>query len=91
MSKTVRVTCKTKSAEVLFSERLKYTLACKGIKQVWLAEKLGVHKVTVSRFVNGQRTPNYDTMRRIARCLGVSTDFLLGNEKELRVNYELED
>ena len=84
MSKTVRVTCKTKSAEVLFSERLKYTLACKGIKQVWLAEKLGVHKVTVSRFVNGQRTPDYDTRRRIANILGVSTDYLLANKKEVK-------
>ena len=51
---------------------------CRGtMKQTDLAEKLGVNAVTVSRWENGQNTPNGEMIQKIANVLGVDTQCLL--------------
>lgn len=45
--------------------------------QVQLAEKIGVNPVTMSRWMNGVRTPTVYAMKRIARALGCTIDDLV--------------
>lgn len=43
-----------------------------------LADALGVAQSTVANWERGRREPNYATTVRLARLLGVTTDYLLG-------------
>ena len=46
-----------------------------------LAEEVGVTYSTISRYENGKATPRYDTLKQIARALGVdSVYYLYGDE-----------
>jgi putative transcriptional regulator len=51
--------------------RLKAVLKEKGKSQAWLAEKLGVGVVTVSRYVNEHRQMSLVELHRIAKILGI--------------------
>ena len=51
---------------------------CRGaMKQSEFAEKLGVNVTTISRWENGQNTPNGEMIQKIADVLGVDTECLL--------------
>lgn len=50
------------------------------IDQAQLAEEVGVRATTISRYEGGWRTPKSDILRRIAGCLGTTTDELLNCE-----------
>ncbi len=50
--------------------------------QEQLGELINVTKVSISGYENGNRTPDTDTLRRLADVFGVSTDYLLGRSKE---------
>ena len=62
----------------LFQERLK---AARGLRQ-WsqgkLAETAGLPPSSIAHFESGSRKPSFDTLRRIANALEVTTDYLLG-------------
>ena len=51
------------------------------ITQVQLAERLGVQKSVISYYESGSRFPSYDVLIRFARLFHVSTDYLLGLER----------
>ncbi len=61
-----------------FAQRLKSLLDRRGINQNALAEQLQTTEATVSRYVNGIRTPNIETAVEISRVLNVSMDELCG-------------
>ena len=65
-----------------FSERLRNELNRKGIKQVDFAERLGLSKVAINRYVLGKREPSYDTLIQIANSLEVTVDYLIGNDQK---------
>lgn len=48
------------------------------ISQQALADRIGVHRLTLSRWEAGQREPRADELQRWARELGISVDELLG-------------
>lgn len=48
------------------------------LSQDEFAEKLPVTRQAVSRWENGETTPNTDTLKLIAKTFGVSVDYLLG-------------
>ena len=56
--------------------------------QVRFARKVGVNRVTLSRWMNGRDTPGEDSRPRIAKELGISVDELMdslgGNPRVLR-------
>lgn len=53
----------------------------KGITQRSLAETVGVSEVSISRYVNGNRTPRYYILKKIAEELGTTVEYLvLGND-----------
>lgn len=50
----------------------------KNITQQTLADELGVSRQSVSYYCNGQSSPDWETIAKIARYFGVSSDYLLG-------------
>lgn len=57
--------------------RIKEVLAHKGIKQTWLAEKLGKSFNMVNSYVQNRRQPSIKDLQRIAIILGVNVSSLL--------------
>ena len=61
-----------------FSERLKYAMDTRDCSTQQLAHSLFLAPSTISGYRCGTRTPDCNTLRRIALELNVSSDFLLG-------------
>ena len=59
-----------------------------GWNQVQLADKLGVSKQTVSNWENENIQPSIEMLIRLAKLFNVSTDYMLGLEREIQLNVE---
>ena len=60
--------------------RIKSALADKGKTNIWLAEKLGKNKTTVSKWCTNDQQPTLDTLFEIADALNVDVrDLLISN------------
>ena len=66
----------------LFCERLKSLRKSAGITQQELADGLGVHFQTVSKWERGVSMPDFALLGEIAQKLGVSLEKLLGQSEE---------
>lgn len=62
----------------MLGKRLKRLRSEKKLTQMELAEKIGVTHVSISGYESGKRTPDTETLTKIADFFNVSTDFLLG-------------
>jgi len=60
--------------------RLKTLRLGQGITQDELAQKLNINRNAISRYENGKRQPDYETLKRIADYFSVSIDYLLERE-----------
>ena len=65
--------------------RIKEVLEEKGIKQIWLAEKLGKSYNMVNSYVQNRRQPSIEDLYRIANILNVEAKELLKNKTDLNV------
>lgn len=61
--------------------RIKEVLEEKGIKQTWLAEKLGKSFSIVNSYVCNRRQPSLETLFQIAEILGVDAGELIFKHK----------
>lgn len=61
-----------------FYENLRFFRKIKHLQQKSIADALGIPRSTYSGYESGKREPNFETLKRIALFLGVSTDELLG-------------
>ncbi len=61
--------------------RIKDVLEHKGIKQKWLAEKLGKSYNMVNSYAQNRRQPNLEVLFKIAEILDVEVDALLMKRK----------
>lgn len=61
-----------------FNENLRLAREQIGMSQKEVAENIGVAKSTYSLYESGNREPNVQTIKKIADCLNVSADTLLG-------------
>jgi transcriptional regulator with XRE-family HTH domain len=61
-----------------FSTRLKEIRREKKLTQEQLGQKVNVTKVSISGYESGNRTPDMDTLQKIADVLEISVDYLLG-------------
>jgi putative transcriptional regulator len=61
--------------------RIKAVLAEKGIANLWLAEKLGKNKATISKWCTNETQPSMETLFRIAEALDVDVRELLVSNK----------
>jgi transcriptional regulator with XRE-family HTH domain len=48
------------------------------MKQAELAERANLPPTSIAHFEGGSRKPSFDTLRRLATALEVTTDYLLG-------------
>lgn len=69
-----------------FGKRLKMLRTNKKLTQQQLADRLGVAKSVVSYYESGDRFPSYDVLVGIARTFHVTTDYLLGIERDRIIN-----
>lgn len=66
----------------IFKDRLKAARELRDMKQVELAERAKLPPSSVAHFEAGSRKPSFDTLRRLANALEVTTDYLLGRVDE---------
>ena len=63
--------------------RIKEVLEEKGIKQIWLAEKLGKSFNTVNSYVQNRQQPRLEILNQIAEILDVDIKDLITSTKTL--------
>ena len=62
--------------------RIKEVLEEKGIKQIWLAEKLGKSYNMVNAYVQNRQQPRLEILMRIADILDIDVKELIISNKE---------
>lgn len=75
----------------MFSLKLKELRAAKGITQVQLAQELSVSIGAVGNWEAGKRTPDHETMIKIAEHFNVSVDYLLGRTESITEHKQKSD
>ncbi|MFD2133301.1 helix-turn-helix domain-containing protein [Pseudogracilibacillus auburnensis] len=63
---------------IVLGDRLKKLRSDKRITQEKLGKKVNVTKVSISGYENGNRSPDTETLQRLANYFEVSVDYLLG-------------
>lgn len=63
-----------------FGDILKTLRKNNGLTQSELGRRVGLSKAVVSKYETGIGYPNFETLIRIAKYFGVTTDYLLGEE-----------
>lgn len=63
---------------------LKEILDEKGIKQTFIANKIGVTSATVSLWVQGRTKPTLSNLKKLSEVLGVDVSILINGKKEWR-------
>lgn len=66
-----------------FSIRLRTARETRRLSQTALAAKAGLPQTSIAHFEGGSRKPSFDTLRRLANALEVTTDYLLGRTDEM--------
>ena len=59
-------------------QRIKVARTESGLSQRELGERLGVSQAMIGQYEGGMRNPKYETIKRIADALGVTSDYLRG-------------
>jgi transcriptional regulator with XRE-family HTH domain len=62
----------------IFRDRLRKARDLRGWNQGDLAERAGMPASSIAHFESGSRKPSFDTLRRLANALEMTTDYLLG-------------
>ena len=70
----------------MFKERLRTAREKSGLSQAELAKKIGYAPTTYRNYENTTREPNFDTLKKIASILNVSTDYLLGMDNNSQLH-----
>jgi len=66
------------SVSEIFPGRLKAARELRKLNQSELASKANLPPTSISHFEAGSRKPSFDNLRRLAKALDVTTDYLLG-------------
>jgi transcriptional regulator with XRE-family HTH domain len=66
----------------VFQERLKAARELRGWSQEELGARAGMPASSVGHYESGSRKPSFDTLRKLANTLHVTTDYLLGRVEE---------
>lgn len=70
----------------LIGERIRQLRTGRNMTQAILAKRLGVTKSVISAYENGIRYPSYDVLIKLADIFSVSTDYLLGRQRQNTVD-----
>lgn len=71
-----------------FSKRLKKIRKEMGFSQVRLGKILDYGSTAIANYESGRNEPSLNDLRRIADCLEVSVDYLLGRTEDKRLSYK---
>ena len=78
------------NSNITFSERLKYAMEIRNVKQVELSKAIGISKTNMTYYISGKNKPREDKINLIAKELNVNPIWLLGYdvpmEQEQTVN-----
>lgn len=66
------------SSEAVFGARLKEARERQGLSQAQLADRAEMQPSAIAHFEANRRKPSFDNVRRLAKALGISSDYLLG-------------
>lgn len=77
-----RTAARCEGVENTFAVRLAKARQTRGLTQVALAQKAKLPASSISHFESKSRRPSLDNLCRLATALGVSTDLLLGRERD---------
>ena len=72
----------------IFAERLREVRDKRGLTQVELGTKAGIPGTSIAHMEAGSRKPSFDSLRRLATALEVTTDYLLGRVDEAKIVQE---
>ncbi|MHB8278538.1 MAG: helix-turn-helix transcriptional regulator [Candidatus Humimicrobiaceae bacterium] len=61
--------------------KLEKILKERGIKQVWLAEKINKSPAELNRWLKGKRIPAYENMCKISKALNIPVEDIFFNDK----------
>lgn len=67
----------------MLGERLKKLRMSRTMTQEQLGKIINVTKVSISGYENGNRSPDTETLQKIADFFDVSTDYLLGRDERI--------
>jgi transcriptional regulator with XRE-family HTH domain len=62
----------------IFRKRLREAREMRGYKQEQLADRAKMPATTIAHFEAGTRKPSFDSLRKLAIALEITTDYLLG-------------
>lgn len=74
-----------------FQNRFNQIIQNSNLKQVEIAEALGIHPPTLSKYIHGNSGMSLETLYKFCIAFNVSADWLLGidrGEEIAKVNYE---
>ena len=71
----------------IFQKRLNQLLNETGTTLQQLANKIDTTKVSISRYKNGHRIPDINTIYKLAKYFNVSTDWLLGLSEKRKTSW----
>lgn len=63
-------------------QKIKLVRTERKLMQMELAEAAGIHQKNISKYENDGVVPSATNLKAIAKALGVTTDYLLGDEGE---------
>jgi len=63
---------------IIFHKRINELQEERGKSQHMTAKKIGITQAAYSNFLKGKRSPNADSLVKLAKYFKVSTDYLLG-------------
>lgn len=66
-----------------FQQRLRQAMFMKGIRQAEIAERSGIDKSKISKYVAGKNMPGGDTLVKLAAALGVDAAWLSGEAPDV--------
>lgn len=86
ISYILRYNCNLGLHKLTVMNRIKEVLAEKGIKQTWLAEKLGKSYNMVNSYVQNRQQPRLEVLMEIAEILDIDIKELIISNKEDKKN-----
>lgn len=62
----------------MFPERIKELRLKKRYTQKQIADKIGITRPAYTAYESGKRQPDFETLTKLSKIFGVTTDYLLG-------------
>lgn len=74
----------SKNTKTIFSQRLRYMMTIKNVRQKDLIEKLNIDKAKMSSYVNGRYLPNTETLKKICDFLECEIPWIIGVDENMQ-------